>query len=94
MIVRWLERAIVDLEGIADYIAMDRPDAALSIVDRVEASAEAIPDNPQRGRSGRVSGTRELIIAGTPYLIVYRISPNTIDVLRVLHGAQQWPPSH
>lgn len=94
MIVRWLERAIADLEDIADYIAMDNPNAALGIVDRVEGSAAAIPDNPQRGRSGRVSGTRELIIAGTPYLIVYRISPDTIDVLRVLHGAQQWPPSH
>lgn len=94
MIVRWLERAIVDLEDIADYIAMDNPDAALGILDRVEGSAAAIPDNPRLGRSGRVAGTRELIIAGTPYLIVYRIGLDTIDVLRVLHGAQQWPPSH
>lgn len=94
MIVRWLERAIVDLEDIADYIAMDNPEAALGILDRVESSAAAIPDNPLRGRSGRVAGTRELIIAGTPYLIVYRIGLDTIDVLRVLHGAQQWPPSH
>ena len=40
---------------------------------------------------GRVVGTRELPIARTPYLAAYRIIDNTVIILRILHGAQQWP---
>lgn len=93
MRVRWLSRALHDLEGITDYIAMDNPSAALRMVDRVESCTNGLADHPERGRYGRIDGTRELVVAGTPYLVVYRIGDGTIDVLRVLHGAQQWPPT-
>ena len=43
------------------------------------------------GRAGRVKGTRELVISKTPYIAVYRIIAEAIVVLRILHGAQQWP---
>jgi toxin ParE1/3/4 len=43
--------------------------------------------------SGRVRGTRQLIVVGTPYVVVYRIEPASVVILRVLHGAQRWPPS-
>lgn len=83
--------ALHDLEGIADYIAMDNPAAALNMVDRVEECTVGLADYPKRGRVGRVAGTRELVVSGTPYLVVYRLGSGTVDVLRVLHGAQQWP---
>lgn len=92
MRVRWLVRALHDLEDIADYIAQDNPAAALRMVDRVEECAAGLADHPERGRTGRVHGTRELVVTDTPYLVVYRLSASTVDVLRVLHGAQQWPP--
>lgn len=93
MRVRWLARALRDLEAIADYIAMDNPAAALRMVDRVEECTARLEDHPQQGRPGRVDGTRELVVSSTPYLVVYRLGSRTVDVLRVLHGAQQWPPS-
>ena len=43
------------------------------------------------GRAGRVRGTRELAIDGTPYIVAYRIKGNVVEVLRVIHGAQRWP---
>jgi len=43
------------------------------------------------GRPGRIEGTRELVVSGTPYIAAYRIVGDTVRVLRVLHGAQQWP---
>ncbi|WP_296900229.1 type II toxin-antitoxin system RelE/ParE family toxin [Thiohalocapsa sp.] len=43
------------------------------------------------GRPGRVLDTRELMVTGTPYLVPYTVSDNEIVILRVLHGAQQWP---
>ncbi|WP_136066365.1 type II toxin-antitoxin system RelE/ParE family toxin [Modicisalibacter radicis] len=92
MRVRWLARALRDLEAIADYIAEDNPGAALRMVDRVESCTEGLADSPHRGRAGRVDGTRELVVTGTPYLVIYRVTTSTVDVLRVLHGAQQWPP--
>ncbi|MFU1519405.1 type II toxin-antitoxin system RelE/ParE family toxin [Vreelandella alkaliphila] len=92
MQIKWLRRALNDLESIADYIALDNPAAALSILDTIEAITDGLSDHPERGRGGRVSGTRELVIPGTAYISVYRIKTERIEVLRVLHSAQQWPP--
>jgi plasmid stabilization system protein ParE len=46
---------------------------------------------PVMRRSGRIEGTRELVISGTPYIATYGVDGETIRILRVLHGAQQWP---
>jgi addiction module RelE/StbE family toxin len=46
---------------------------------------------PEMGRPGRIEGTRELVISRTPYIAAYRIAGDTVRILRVLHGAQQWP---
>jgi addiction module RelE/StbE family toxin len=59
----------------------------------IERSVRRLVDHPQSGRPGRVEGTRELVVPGTPYVIVYRVEADQIIVvLRVLHGAQRWPP--
>lgn len=92
MRVRWLARALSNLEDIGDYIARENPAAAMRVVDRVASCTSGLGVNPERGRPGRVDGTRELVVSGTPYLVIYRLSPGTVDVLRVLHGAQLWPP--
>jgi toxin ParE1/3/4 len=46
---------------------------------------------PQRGRMGRKAGTRELPVAGLPFVIIYRVRGETVEVVRIIHGAQQWP---
>ena len=90
--LEWLEQARIDLLGIVDYISDDNPEAAQRVKDDIETKAEKLPDFPNMGRPGRVEGTRELV-AWANYILVYEETPFAIRILRVLHAAQQWPPS-
>lgn len=85
--------ALEDREAIMDYIAQDNPIAAINVDDEIERQADQLIEHPKLGRAGRVKGTRELVISGTPYIIAYQIDKESIKVIRVIHGAQQWPPS-
>lgn len=80
-----------DLEAIVDYIAADSPQAALALWDEIETQVERLSDHPHSGRVGRVEGTRELVVARTPYIVGYAVREDAVVILRVLHGAQQWP---
>ena len=91
MKIRWLDVAVDDLEDIADYIAQDNPVAAKRMVTRLWASVQTLAIHPEAGRPGRVYGTRELIVSKTPFIVPYRIIGSEIQILRVLHGARQWP---
>ena len=79
-----------DIASTLDYIADDDPRAAVRLLDVVEAKTALLIDNPELGRPGRVAGTRELVIAGTKYIAVYRVYGEEIQLLRLLHGARQW----
>jgi toxin ParE1/3/4 len=89
----WLPRAESDLDGICDYIGQYNPHAAWNIYQHVRGKVEALPVQPGLGRPGRVHGTRELVITNTPYLVAYTVRPllDAVVILRVMHGAQQWP---
>ncbi|WP_338132594.1 type II toxin-antitoxin system RelE/ParE family toxin [Alteromonas macleodii] len=52
-----------------------------------------LSEHPRAGRHGRLKNTRELVINGLPFIVIYRenIITNCIEILRVLHDAQQWP---
>jgi len=91
--LEWLELARADLLAIVDYISDDNPDAAQRVKDDIEAKAKKLPDFPKIGRPGRIEGTRELVIWSN-YILVYQESTLIVKILRVLHSAQQWPPSH
>ena len=91
MTILWTSGARSDLIAIFDYIANDNPAAAAALVDRVNEAVMRLEDHPGLGRPGRRAGTRELVIAGSSYIAVYRIRRDTVQVLRVLHGAQKWP---
>ena len=91
MRVRWLRSAVRDLHDICEYIADDNPSAAVRIGARIESSVALLAEHPLAGRSGRVPGTREVVIAGTRYLVAYRVTAKSVDILAVLHGARRWP---
>ena len=80
-----------DLEAIVDYIAAENPRAALAIWDEIENQVERLARYPHSGRIGRVDGTRELVVTRTPYIVGYRLDEDAVLILRVLHGARQWP---
>lgn len=77
--------------AIFDFIEDQNPAAAIRIDERIEANVKQLLSFPESGRHGRVTGTRELVITGTPYIAAYAVYPDRIRVLRVLHGAQVWP---
>ncbi|MGB3552369.1 MAG: type II toxin-antitoxin system RelE/ParE family toxin [Candidatus Binatus sp.] len=91
MRVRWLRRAIRNLDEEAEYIARDDPDAAAQMVDRIATNVERLATHPALGRTGRVPGTRELVVSATPYIVPYRVRSETVEILRVFHGARKWP---
>ena len=87
----WTRTAIRDLTNAREYIARENPDAAREIALKIVDATQRIIRFPELGRVGRAKDTRELIVSGTQYLIVYRFKKNAIHFLRVLHGHQKWP---
>ncbi|NCA72442.1 MAG: type II toxin-antitoxin system RelE/ParE family toxin [Sphingobacteriia bacterium] len=80
-----------DLRDIFLYIEDDNPDAARAVLKRIRSRLTDLADGPHLGRPGRVPGTRELAIPGTPYIVPYQVSSDELQILRVYHGARQWP---
>lgn len=91
MRVRWLRTALANLNAEAEYIARDNPEAASRVVDAIVTAVERLAEFPAMGRAGRVPGTRELVVADTPYVIPYRVRAGSVEVLRVFHAARRWP---
>lgn len=89
--VRWTRRALRWVEQSGDHIAADDAAAAACVVARVFSAVEALAAQPAMGRPGRIGGTHELVLADLPYVIAYRVTAQTVDILTVLHGAQRWP---
>lgn len=87
----WTGDARADLDAIRDYIGSRNPQAAARTAARVFRAVEQLTDMADLGRPGRIAGTRELIVAGTPYLVPYRLRRGRIEILRVYHSARQWP---
>lgn len=88
----WLAQARADRSAIIEYVALDNPAAAIENDERITAQADRLLEYPEIGRRGRVQGTRELVIVQAPYLAIYRQSDDVIEILRVLHQRQAWPP--
>ncbi len=92
MRVRWTTDAADDLERICDYIAESRPESARRVAQSIVQGIAGLETFPNLGRRGRVEGTRELVFVPLPFVAVYEVH-DEVQVLRILHGAQQWPPA-
>ena len=88
MELRWTEKAADDLERITDYLFEKTPERAAELVRSIYAAPTALLTFPRRGRPGKRVGTRELVLTPLPYILVYRITGNVIQIARILHGAQ------
>jgi toxin ParE1/3/4 len=89
--VRWLRAAVANLIAETEYIARDNPAAAARVELSINQGVEKLRRFPSLGRPGRVSGTRELVIPGTPYIVPYRVRNGTLEILRVYHAARRCP---
>lgn len=91
MQVRWTEPAARDLEEIVDFVNKDNETAARTVAMALFDAANGLESMPNRGRVGRIPGTRELVVSSLPYIILYRVTDFAIHILRIYHGARDWP---
>ena len=91
MELRWTEAAANDLEQIVTYLFENAPDRAEGLVLEIYNAPSALLTFPFRGRPGKKKGTRELVLSPLPYIVVYQIVGEVVNISRVLHGAQKWP---
>jgi toxin ParE1/3/4 len=91
VIIVWSPRAIEHLAHLRSFISRDNPQAAQRIAARLLEAVERVAEVPNLGRPGRVAGTRELVVAGTPYVIPYRVRSDRLEVIAVFHSRQKWP---
>lgn len=93
MKVAWTRSAIQDRDDQIRHIAKEDPVAAREQLRRLRKQYPILAQHPESGRPGRVPETRELVITRTPFLLIYRVLLDRVEILRMLHGAQQWPPA-
>ncbi|MCL1574867.1 type II toxin-antitoxin system RelE/ParE family toxin [Xanthomonas nasturtii] len=91
MAILYAQEAIDDLKEIIRYGYEQGHDDPAGYAAELMASLGILAVHPKSGRTGRVAGTRELVIAGTPYIAVYEIAGPNQNVRRVLHGSRRWP---
>jgi toxin ParE1/3/4 len=90
MRLRWTSAAANDLENISDYLHEQHRQIAQPTVRRLYAEILELSRFPSRGRLGREPGTRELIVSGLPYVIIFRTTVQAVEILRIYHGSQNW----
>ena len=88
--LQWRPLSLVDRDAIMEYIARDNPSAAIDLDLEFELKAENARQPPKLYKPGRMKGTREIVVRPN-YVMVYRVTGDLVEVLRVLHAARQWP---
>ncbi len=91
MRVKWTRKALINLDNAVEYIATDKPKAATKVALKIRNAAQRLANQPGIGRPGRVSGTRELVVPGLPYILPYVEKDGALFILRVMHTSMKWP---
>ena len=91
--VTWIDKALGDLTAIGQYIAQDNPKSAYETLIRIKTAADTLQHNPRIGRAGRVEGTHELRVSSLPYILVYQVKEQDVEILAVMHTSRKWPQS-
>ena len=91
MKVVWSARAIRHLASLREYIQRDSERSAAPVASRIFQAVDLLQAHPEIGGPGRVVGTRELVVTGTPYIIPYRVRLDRLELIAVFHGRRKWP---
>jgi toxin ParE1/3/4 len=91
MRISWTPAAVADLEHISNYLKDRHPQYRQPTMRKLYEAIRSLKESPQRGRLGREDGTRELLFPPMPYIAVYRVKEQSIEVLRIYHAAQDRP---
>ncbi|MGO7398443.1 type II toxin-antitoxin system RelE/ParE family toxin [Rhizobium ruizarguesonis] len=90
----WRAKAELDRKKAIQFITDQNVGAAISQLDEIERQTDLLIDQPEIDRPGRIDGTRELIISRTSFIVIYRVRQKIkqVEILRLVRGAQKWPP--
>lgn len=88
--LEWSIKALIDFDEAQAYIAQENPFAAQTVADRIWQASYRLAETPNIGRAGIEPGTRHWTVQRTPYLIVYRVAGDVLEILRVWHGRRDW----
>jgi toxin ParE1/3/4 len=91
MQIRWSAEAADDFESAIRRILQDNPSNAQRVAQIIDDRIAVLTAFPNRGRAGRVEGARELVIVPLPFIAVYRVKDEFVEIVRLIHGAQEWP---
>jgi toxin ParE1/3/4 len=88
MRIRWTPAAAADLQSISDYLKDHHPHYRDTTLRNLYRAITGLKRSPRRGRPGGEPGTREILFPPMPYVAVYRVGDQAIEVLRIYHAAQ------
>ena len=91
MRLKWTRRALREQDESFEWIVTENPTAAREVIDRMHSATRLLAKNPKMGRPGRITGTGELVVSRTPYVVAYRIGAEQVEILAVIHHAREWP---
>ncbi|GCL39675.1 hypothetical protein SR1949_48030 [Sphaerospermopsis reniformis] len=91
MQIKWLRRALRNLEQAHNYVFQENPTAAQELIIKIQNAANQLEKYPFMGKNGRIEGTRELIISHSPYILIYRVKEESVEILRILHTSKRYP---
>ena len=91
MVIQWTTPATEELVWAYEYVAAENPGAARRTMNHIWETVQVLARHPMAGRKGRIAGTRELVIPGTPFIVGYRIEKKGVWILAVMHAARKWP---
>ncbi len=91
MRVKWTRKALVNLDTAVEFIAGDKPAASANVALKIWNAAQLLAEQPGMGRPGRVPETRELVVQGLPYILLYVEKDGTVFILRMMHTSMKWP---
>ena len=91
MQVRWLRKALHNLEQAYEFVAETDIEAAARTILEIQNAIDLLETFPRIGRVGRVDNTRELVVTDTPYIVIYRLRGNTVEIIRILHTSMKYP---
>jgi toxin ParE1/3/4 len=93
MQIRWSSAASEDLFHIVEFIRKENAPASQRVANAIYEHVGSLSSFPHMGRQGRVEGTREIPVPSLPFIVVYRLVAEAVEIARIIHGAQRWPPS-
>jgi toxin ParE1/3/4 len=89
--VIWSAASVRHLQEIVEYLQGESAVRTISNRRRILAAVKRLAQAPNIGREGRIEGTREVVVPRSPYIVVYRLSAQQVEILGIWHGARQWP---